>query len=53
MAPSEIDRLTTYEFDSYLKLLHKKLEAEEEERKAIFKALGPLAAMMSMGKKGR
>lgn len=50
MAPSEIDRLTTYEFNSYLSLLRRKIDADNEEKKAMIKALGPLAAILSLGK---
>ena len=44
---SEIDRLTTYEFTQYLNLTAKRVEDRVEEQKSLFKALGPLATLLS------
>ena len=47
LQPSEVDRLTTYEFTQYLNLTAKRVEDRVEEQKSLFKALGPLATLLS------
>lgn len=54
LTTSEIENLTTYEFNMYTEMTTKKVKAESEVEKAKFKSLsGALASMMSIfgGKK--
>ena len=51
LSPSEAEDLTTYEFNEYVRLLNKDEERRAEEQRAMFKSLGPLASLFSLGGK--
>lgn len=47
MQPSEVDRLTTYEFNNYLRLLNDQIKSERERENSLAQA-GVGASLMKM-----
>lgn len=46
MSPEEVEQLTTFEVTRYAELMYKDSEKEAEKEKALYKALGPMAALL-------
>lgn len=51
MSPEEVEQLSTFEVTRYADLIYKDTEREAEKEKALYKAIGPMAAFFSLGKK--
>lgn len=50
MSPEEVEQLSTFEVTRYAELMYKDTEKEAEKEKALYKALGPMAAIFSLKK---
>ena len=47
ISPSEVENLTTYEFDRYIYLMNKDIESDLEEKKTLMKSFGPLMTLFA------
>jgi len=50
MRPEDVEQLSTFEVIRYADLLYQDSEKEAEKEKALYKMLGPLAAIFSLKK---
>lgn len=50
MSPEEVEQLSTFEVTRYADLLYQDSEREADREKALYKALGPMAALFNLKK---